>query len=55
MAAAFLSCTVILFWLPYLIKPMKNVEHRCGNEDCGVRLATWHRSGSGGVEVHYFE
>ncbi|OQV03768.1 LITAF-like zinc ribbon domain-containing protein [Cladophialophora immunda] len=40
--------TGLLCFVPYLMNSLKDVQHRCGN--CGVLLATWHKSGV--VEVH---
>ncbi|RDL38884.1 uncharacterized protein BP5553_03224 [Venustampulla echinocandica] len=40
--------TWCLCWVPYVIDSFKDVDHHCGQ--CGVMLATWHKSGS--VEVH---
>ncbi|KAG9238964.1 LITAF-like zinc ribbon domain-containing protein [Amylocarpus encephaloides] len=40
--------TGCLCFIPYIVDGFKNVDHNCGN--CGVLLATWHRSGS--VDVH---
>jgi hypothetical protein len=38
-----LCCCLCLGCIPYLMKSLKDVDHKCGN--CGVLLATWHRSG----------
>jgi lipopolysaccharide-induced tumor necrosis factor-alpha factor len=44
-----LCCLTWFFcWVPYVVDGFKNVDHNCGQ--CGVLLATWHRSG--GVDVH---
>lgn len=43
----FLTC---LGCIPYCIDGFKDFKHQCGN--CGVTLATWHRSGR--TEVHLF-
>lgn len=40
--------TGVCCWIPYVMNGMKDVQHRCGN--CGMLLATWHKSGH--VEVH---
>ena len=42
MALTFFA-SVVFVWLPYCLKSCKNVQHHCGNEDCGALLATWHR------------
>ena len=36
--------------IPYCISGTKDVDHKCGN--CGVTLATWHRSGRTEVKMH---
>ncbi|KAH8656210.1 LITAF-like zinc ribbon domain-containing protein [Tricladium varicosporioides] len=44
-----LCCLTGLFcFVPYIMDGFKDVDHHCGQ--CGVLLATWHKSG--GVEVH---
>ncbi|KAJ9214258.1 hypothetical protein DTO166G4_4103 [Paecilomyces variotii] len=47
--ALFICWCTCLGCIPYLIDSTKDVEHHCSN--CGVLLATWHRSGS--LEVNY--
>jgi hypothetical protein len=52
---SFFFGTGVLFWIPYALKAMKNVDHHCGNPECGVLLATWHRGQSPGcIEVKEF-
>ncbi|KAH8647032.1 LITAF-like zinc ribbon domain-containing protein [Tricladium varicosporioides] len=47
--AALIFCfTGCLCFIPYMMNSLKDVKHSCGN--CGVHLATWHRSGH--VEVY---
>jgi len=46
--AAVICIVACLGCIPYLFTGTKDVEHKCGN--CGVTLATWHRSGR--TEVH---
>ncbi|KAL8668739.1 MAG: hypothetical protein Q9168_006644 [Polycauliona sp. 1 TL-2023] len=41
--AAIICCCFCLGCIPYLIRSLKDVEHKCGH--CGVLLATWHNSG----------
>jgi len=33
----------VLFWIPYLIDCLKDVNHQCSH--CGVLIATWHKTG----------
>ncbi|TVY39417.1 Lipopolysaccharide-induced tumor necrosis factor-alpha factor-like protein [Lachnellula occidentalis] len=47
-AAGLCVFTWFFCFVPYLIDGMKNVDHHCGN--CGVMLATWHKSGT--VDIH---
>ena len=42
----------VLFCFPYAMKGLKDINHYCGN--CGVLLATWHRSGAQPVDVHQY-
>lgn len=42
--------TGLLCFIPYLMNSLKDVQHRCGN--CGVLLATWHKSGTVETHVH---
>ncbi|KAF5703521.1 lipopolysaccharide-induced transcription factor regulating tumor necrosis factor [Fusarium mundagurra] len=42
--AAVLCFLLCLGCIPYLMNDAKDVEHKCGQ--CGVTLATWHRSGT---------
>jgi hypothetical protein len=46
--AAIICLVACLGCIPYLFTGTKDVDHKCGN--CGVVLATWHRSGR--TEVH---
>ncbi|EXA32748.1 hypothetical protein FOVG_16081 [Fusarium oxysporum f. sp. pisi HDV247] len=36
--------------IPYLMNDTKDVEHKCGQ--CGITLATWHRSGTTEIRFH---
>ncbi|KAH7157249.1 LITAF-like zinc ribbon domain-containing protein [Dactylonectria estremocensis] len=47
--AAAICCLCCLGCVPYLMNNAKDVEHKCGQ--CGITLATWHRSGN--TEIHY--
>lgn len=42
--------TLCLCFIPYMMNSLKDVQHNCGN--CGVLLATWHKSGSVDVHMH---
>ncbi|PWY79314.1 hypothetical protein BO70DRAFT_430099 [Aspergillus heteromorphus CBS 117.55] len=46
--AAVLCCCCCLGCVPYLMSSLKDTTHHCGQ--CGVLLATWHKSGRN--EVH---
>ena len=47
--AAITFCfTGCLCFIPYMMNSLKDIRHNCGN--CGVLLATWHKSGN--VETH---
>ncbi|EXJ91677.1 hypothetical protein A1O3_00227 [Capronia epimyces CBS 606.96] len=49
--AVMTCCLTGLFcFVPYLMNSLKDVQHRCGN--CGVLLATWHKSGAVDVHMH---
>ncbi|ERF70700.1 hypothetical protein EPUS_02566 [Endocarpon pusillum Z07020] len=42
--------TLCLCFIPYLMNSLKDVQHHCSN--CGVLLATWHKSGAVDVHMH---
>lgn len=42
--------TLCLCFIPYMMNSLKDVQHNCGN--CGVLLATWHKSGAVDVHLH---
>ncbi|KAI4124795.1 MAG: hypothetical protein LQ338_004621 [Usnochroma carphineum] len=48
--AALVCVFFCLGCIPYLLRSLKDVEHKCGN--CGVLLATWHNSGRVVVHQH---
>ncbi|KAL8760988.1 MAG: hypothetical protein Q9184_002858 [Pyrenodesmia sp. 2 TL-2023] len=48
--AALLCFCLCLGCIPYLMRSLKDVEHKCGN--CGALLATWHNSGRVVVHQH---
>ncbi|KAI4229010.1 MAG: hypothetical protein LQ349_006457 [Xanthoria aureola] len=48
--AAVICFCFCLGCIPYLIRSLKDVEHKCGH--CGVLLATWHNSGRVVVHQH---
>jgi hypothetical protein len=65
--AAAICCLFCLGCIPYLMNDAKDVEHKCGQVlisplklvvhvlsnaiQCGITLATWHRSGT--TETRY--
>ncbi|KAI4281203.1 MAG: hypothetical protein L6R35_005702, partial [Caloplaca aegaea] len=49
--AAILCFCCCLGCIPYMMRTLKDVEHKCGH--CGVLLATWHNSGRTVVHQHY--
>ncbi|KAJ4983078.1 litaf-like zinc finger domain-containing protein [Stagonosporopsis vannaccii] len=49
-ALGLLLLTWCLCCIPYCMTSTKNVSHKCGQ--CGVLLATWHRSGHTEVQLY---
>ncbi|KAL8732736.1 MAG: hypothetical protein Q9166_002516 [cf. Caloplaca sp. 2 TL-2023] len=49
--AALVCICCCLGCIPYLIRNLKDVEHKCGH--CSVLLATWHNSGRVVVHQHH--